>query len=100
MGRIAPFSREGIRVGGDLNIVNACSRTHGPSWRMVVEFGPSSVIAHGIYPGGQSGNPGSPWYDNMIGDWAEGKLQELVFLKQGQKEIPTGSKSIQINPAK
>ena len=35
----------------------------------------------GIYPGGQSGNPGSKYYDNMVDDWVKGNIYELLFLK-------------------
>jgi len=34
-----------------------------------------------VYPGGQSGNPGSPFYDNMIDRWAAGRLDTLLFMK-------------------
>ena len=33
--------------------------------------------AMGILPGGQSGYPGSIFYDNMIEDWRTGKLKKL-----------------------
>lgn len=75
------FSRSGIWNGGGPRIVNATSSGHGPSWRMVVELDQDWPTAHGIYPGGQSGNPGSPYYDNMIDRWAEGKLDTLYFLR-------------------
>ena len=74
------FSRFDIPIGGDRNIVNATSENHGPSWRMIVEM-TSPPTALGIYPGGQSGNPGSKYYDNFIDDWAEGKYHELNFLQ-------------------
>jgi penicillin amidase len=79
------FSRFDIPIGGDRNIVNATSETHGPSWRMIVEM-TSPPTALGIYPGGQSGNPGSKYYDNFIDDWAAGKYHSLNFL---QSEKPT-----------
>ena len=50
----------------------------GPSWRMVVDFagaaaGPAGpggpVLAEGVYPGGQSENPASPWYEDLISLW-------------------------------
>ena len=46
----------------------------GPSWRMVVEFSGSSSsagpeVAEGVYPGGQSENPASPWYSDLISRW-------------------------------
>ena len=74
------FSRFDIPIGGDRNIVNATSENHGPSWRMIVEM-TSPPTAIGIYPGGQSGNPGSKYYDNFIDDWAKGKYHSLNFLQ-------------------
>ena len=74
------FSRFDIPIGGDRNTVNASDVDHGPSWRMIVEM-TSPPTAYGIYPGGQSGNPGSKYYDNFIDDWAAGKYHRLNFLK-------------------
>jgi penicillin amidase len=45
---------------------------------MVVELGPT-VRAWGTYPGGQSGNPASPRYDDRIAEWARGGLSALRF---------------------
>jgi penicillin amidase len=72
---------ETLFVGGGPRIVNATGRYGGPSWRMVVELGPQ-VRAWGIYPGGQSGNPGSRRYDDFIDTWVRGELDELVFLRR------------------
>ncbi len=69
-----------LAVGGYGDAPNAISRTAGPSWRMIVELGPE-IRGQGIYPGGQSGNPGSSYYDNMIGKWSKGEYQELFFMK-------------------
>lgn len=74
------FSRFDIPIGGGKNIVNATSKNWGPSWRMIVEM-TSPPTALGIYPGGQSGNPGSKYYDNFIDDWAAGKYHNLNFLQ-------------------
>lgn len=76
------FSRFDIPIGGDRNIVNATSENHGPSWRMIVEM-TSPPTAIGIYPGGQSGNPGSKYYDNFIDDWAKGNYHQLNFIQNG-----------------
>lgn len=78
--QIKPFSRYNIKVGGNYSIVNACSDRWGPSWKMIVSFEKEGVKAFGIYPGGQSGNPGSKYYDNMIEDWASGKYYELNYF--------------------
>lgn len=65
---------------GASDAINATNGTHGPSWRMVVEVGPE-VRGYGVYPGGQSGNPGSKNYDEFIEPWRTGQLFELRFLK-------------------
>lgn len=81
---IPAFSRMGLRTGGGQHIVNATKKTHGPSWRMVVELG-AQTKAYGIYPGGQSGNPGSAFYDNMVNDWVAGKYYTLNIYEQRQQ---------------
>ncbi|MCV9385420.1 penicillin acylase family protein [Reichenbachiella ulvae] len=86
--KLEPFSFEQIEIGGDRNIVNAASRGHGPSWRMVVELSPDQVRAWGVYPGSQSGNPGNPSYGEMINDWASGKYYRLNFWDEVQIENP------------
>lgn len=75
------FSTMDLEVGGYGNAPNAITRTHGPSWRMVVELG-EQIQAWGVYPGGQSGNPGSRFYDSFIPAWKEGDYYELFFMKQ------------------
>ncbi|MFN4145272.1 MAG: penicillin acylase family protein [Runella sp.] len=82
------FSRSDIWIGGGANIVNATTDTHGPSWRMVVQLDKEWPKAYGIYPGGQSGSPGSHLYDNMIDTWAKGELNELIFLKSKDEKHP------------
>ena len=68
--------------GGGTNIINATTENgNGPSWRMVVQLDKTWPKAYGLYPGGQSGSPGSSFYDNMVDKWAKGELNELVFLK-------------------
>jgi penicillin amidase len=54
--------------------------TFGPSWRMVVDWtGPATATASAIYPGGQSENPASPWYETFIADWWNGRLRPLAM---------------------
>ncbi len=76
---LAPFSRYDILVGGGRHIVSANKKSHGQSWKMVVALG-NPMRAWGIYPGGQSGNPGSYYYDNMIDDWAGGEHYPLLYM--------------------
>jgi penicillin amidase len=74
------FAREGLMNGGGNGIINATQHDHGPSWRMVVEM-TSPTNAYGVYPGGQSGNPGSKFYDNFIAQWAKGAYYKLWFME-------------------
>jgi penicillin amidase len=85
LARIPAFSREHLVAGGGTHCINAIKSDHGPSWRMIVGLSPQTE-AYGIYPGGQSGNPGSPYYDNFIGDWAEGKYYPLWVMQESQAE--------------
>ncbi|MCW9707053.1 penicillin acylase family protein [Fodinibius salsisoli] len=85
LGRMPGMGQPDVFTDGGAESINAVRGSHGPSWRMVVELGPE-VKAYGLYPGGQSGNPGSKYYDNMIDDWAEGKLYPLWFMKQPPAE--------------
>lgn len=78
------FSRENIKIGGIGDALNAMANGSGPSWRMIVELG-EKPRARVIFPGGQNGNPGSRYYDNMIDDWASGKYQEAHFVKQAEE---------------
>jgi len=77
--RLNPFSVTNLQVGGGRNIVAANSSTAGQSWKMIVELGEKPNIK-AVYPGGQSGNPGSPYYDNMVETWASGNYYDMLFM--------------------
>lgn len=89
-----------IKHGGNSSIVNAHSKRNGPSWRMVVSLEKTGVTAWGVYPGGQSGNPGSPYYNNLIQLWEAGNYLKFVFVPKADhmkgKELAT----ITLNPSK
>ncbi|MEZ4771609.1 MAG: penicillin acylase family protein [Bacteroidia bacterium] len=99
---LAPFSRLNIPTDGNGHILNATGNRNGPSWRMVVALG-DKVEAWAIYPGGQTGNPGSKAYDAFIDDWAVGKYYRVWFMtseadKNGdvfarQSLVPAAAKS-------
>lgn len=78
------FARKGLPVGGNGNIINAVTHSHGPSWRMIVQL-TSPTEAYGVYPGGESGNPGSKYYDNYIDYWVQGKYYKLWFMREGDR---------------
>lgn len=94
--RLEPFNIH-VDHGGNHDIVNAHSRTHGPSWRMVVSLEKSGVKAWGVYPGGQSGNPGSYYYSNLLDTWVADKHFQLSFLHAADegKSLYT----VSLNPA-
>jgi penicillin amidase len=60
-----PFTEDAADGGLD-------ART-GPSWRMIASLSSGGVTAQGVYPGGQSENPASPWYANLVPLWWDGK---------------------------
>jgi len=79
LAKIPGMGSKKLMIGGSKGTINALSESNGPSWRMVVELG-KSPKGHGVFPGGQSGNPGSPFYDDMIDTWAAGKLYDLYYM--------------------
>ncbi|MCW3091254.1 MAG: Acyl-homoserine-lactone acylase [Ferruginibacter sp.] len=83
--RLSPFSSSILPIGGGLHCINAAKTDHGPSWRMVVSL-TSHTTAYGVYPGGQSGNPGSRFYDNFINKWAVGEYYTLWMMSKGEEK--------------
>ena len=77
------FSRPNLTVGGNDDIINAIHDSHGPSWRMIVSL-TQKTEAYGVYPGGQSGNPGSKYYDDYVNNWAEGKYFPLWMMNKAE----------------
>lgn len=91
MTNMPAFSKRDISVAGYPEAINAMAGTWGPSWRMIVELG-DTPKAYGIYPGGQSGNVGSKYYDNFVTDWSKGKYYSLhLFMSESaaKKEATT-----------
>jgi len=99
LARIPEFSIFNVDVDGSYHSLNAVNNRYnyeasrkegktvykersssGPSWKMMVELG-QNASAKTIYPGGQSGNPGSYFYSNMVNDWAAGKYYSAQYLK-------------------
>jgi penicillin G amidase len=83
--KIPAFGYDNLEIGGWGNTVNAAKGDHGPSWRMVVEM-TKEINAYGVYPGGQSGNPGSKYYANFLDNWIKGKYYKLSFLPNLAKQ--------------
>lgn len=76
------FSALGLVTDGGRGTLNPAMApgsggSDGPSWRLVVDLGPE-VKAWDTYPGGQSGNPASPDYDDRIPQWLAGQLSPVL----------------------
>lgn len=76
------FSYTKLNIGGGKGIINATSGNWGPGWRMVVEPGDFGE-AYGIFPGGQSGNPGSRFYDSFLEMWTRGEYVDITLKSKG-----------------
>jgi penicillin amidase len=78
------FGTGDFATGGTGGVIDALRNNNGPSWRMVVQMGPV-IKGYGIFPGGESGNPGSFYYRDMFETWRDGKLNELLFLNSADE---------------
>lgn len=86
-----------VASGGDPWTVDASlepASAAGPSWRMIVRWtgprGRRHVLATGAYPGGQSENPGSPWYQDLIAGWSTASYPALPSATPAPSRRPTG----------
>ncbi len=92
------LSRLNIPIGGGSSIVNASTTKTGPSWRFIVELSKTgNPKAFGVYPGGQSGNPGSVHYDDLIDTWAKGELRPLLYLDNANQSTSRIRKKITLS---
>jgi penicillin amidase len=91
--RIPSLSALGLSVDGGPGTLSpiAVGGANGPSWRMVVELGPT-VHAWTTYPGGQSGNPASPRYKDRLPHWLAGSL-EAVHVPRRASDLPAAQRS-------
>ncbi len=83
-------------TGGTGGVINALKNNNGPSWRMVVQMGPV-VKGYGVFPGGESGNPGSFYYSDMFETWKDGKLNELLFLNSAAENSKRIKSTLTLN---
>lgn len=94
LARIPAFSMQNMETGGHPEAINAIRNPNGPSWRMIVALGPQ-LEAYGVYPGGQSGNPGSVHYNSMIDAWMKGEYNKLLFFKDAAEAAERSSSRIE-----
>ena len=81
----AAFDLAPVPRGGDGNTVNATAgagyrQTAGASYRIVVDFADFDNSTATSVPG-QSGQPGSEYYGNLLPLWAEGKYFPLLYSR-------------------
>ena len=91
LAKLPAFSYDHLKIGGWGNTINAAKGDHGPSWRMVVQMG-KEIEAYGVYPGGQSGNPGSKYYADFLQQWVDGKYNKLNFFANTDKQSDSAVK--------
>ena len=92
--QIPELSRNGGPTVGTEFTVNPGSNVGtvggGASWRMIVDFGHLDQSV-GVYPGGQSENPDSPYYDDQMRLWATGQYVPLNMVGDAKK-LPASAK--------
>ena len=73
--------------------------THSASWRMIVDFSTSPPTGYGVFPGGESGNPASSFYDNFISTYLTFSLYPLYRpLRASAFEPDSMSSRIELYP--
>jgi penicillin amidase len=99
-----PLGYGPISASGDLWTVDAAEggmdSEIGPSWRMIVAWsGGGRPLAQGIYPGGQSENPASPWYADLVGAWWSGSYLPMpVAGASTASSRPAGAINWELRP--
>lgn len=96
---LTPFSRLNLPIGGGTHIINAATGNWGPSWRVVVHM-TDETEAYGVYPGGQSGNPGSRYYDQFVDKWVKGEYNKLWIMKDNAAEQQQAKWKMTFTPAR
>ena len=60
---------------------NALNQSSGASFKVIIPVG-NWEKAVGMNSPGQSGNPNSPYYDNLFKSWAENQYFPLLYKKE------------------
>ncbi|MCB0356073.1 MAG: penicillin acylase family protein [Bdellovibrionales bacterium] len=83
--RIPGFGGYSFKIDGSIKTVAANNKSHGASWKMIVELGPEFTTWTNI-PGGVSGNPFSATYQHWLKDWSLGKMRKAYYWPNVQKD--------------
>lgn len=82
LANIPSFGLENLQISGGVHILNANEGNQGASMRLVVALG-TQPKGWFIYPGGQSGNPGSPHYTSFVESWRQGQYIPITIDDSG-----------------
>jgi len=90
------FDRGPFPAPGDHTTLNAAAYHPGnnfdvwliPIMRIIVDFGNEEPLI-GINSSGQSDNPSSPYYDDGITAWREGRYKDFPFKEENIKKLYT-----------
>jgi penicillin amidase len=78
LSRVPALGIENLKTGGHPDALNSIKGSHGPSQRLIVSH-TDKVEAYGMFPGGQSGNPGSFYYDHFVEYYENGVYRPLRY---------------------
>lgn len=88
MAQIPALGYDERSAGGSpatLNVAYKWKSNIGATWRMVTDWGTGQSV--GVYPGGQSENPISPWYTDRMDTWWDVTYNPMLNYEQaGQTE--------------
>lgn len=82
---LGPYS-----IGGDTDTpLQTCTLEPGkyggtiaaPSYRQIIDLGDFDRSVS-VMPGGQSGNMASPFYDNLVAEWLEGRFHPMCWSRK------------------
>lgn len=96
IGRLPGFGNVFPAPGHEFSVF-ANKGIHGPVWKLVVAVG-SKPKAWAIYPGGQSGDPLSPHYDDFLESWRTNSLKEVRFLESASAQNDRAKMTIELTP--
>ncbi|MGB4958948.1 MAG: penicillin acylase family protein, partial [Saprospiraceae bacterium] len=95
--RIPAFSKMDIAADGCSDAINATGYSFGPSWRMIISL-EDKVQGYAVYPGGQSGNPASKYYSNMVDAWTKGEYYPLKLSASLDDIRQVSTQAISMHP--
>jgi penicillin G amidase len=78
LANVATFGLSNLQISGGNHILNANEGNRGASMRLIVSLEPQPK-GWFIYPGGQSGNPGSPHYTSFVESWRQGQYIPITI---------------------